>query len=96
VAEARRELAEETGLKAGRLRLLGRIDDSHGISTQRLHIFLATELEPGEPAREHTEQGMRQRQVSRAELERMIRTGLITDSSSLAAYMLLTLDVEAP
>lgn len=36
---ARRELAEETGLKAGELRFLRSIDLAHGEATYRLHVF---------------------------------------------------------
>jgi 8-oxo-dGTP pyrophosphatase MutT (NUDIX family) len=89
--QAGMELAEETGLRAGRWTPLGTLDNAHGMTNQRLHVFLATELEPGPARREHTEQDMRQRWVSRAEFERMIRAGDVTDSSSLAAYTLLRL-----
>jgi 8-oxo-dGTP pyrophosphatase MutT (NUDIX family) len=87
--EARKELAEETGFRAGHLRHLGYLDNSHGVITQGFHIFLATELEAGDHAREDTEQDMIQRWVSQAELERMIRDGMVTDSCSIAAYQLL-------
>lgn len=88
---ARRELAVETGLAAGRLTLLGRFDVAHGMSSQRCNAFLATDLTQGPPDREPEEQDMRQRWVTRAELERMLRTGAITDGNSLAAYTLLLL-----
>lgn len=54
-------------------------------------MFVADELEAGEHAREHEEQDMRQRWVSQPEFNRMIREGLITDDSTLAAYLLLLL-----
>ena len=56
-------------------------------------VFLATELVPGEPRREQTEQDMRQRWFSRSEVEGMIREGIITDGPSLAAYLLLQLRI---
>lgn len=86
--EARRELAEETGLQARDLRLLGRLDNAHGMTNQGLHVYLATDLTQGSANREHSEQDMRHRWVTRAEFEQMIREGLISDSSSVAAYML--------
>ncbi|MDH2425645.1 NUDIX hydrolase [Sphaerisporangium sp. TRM90804] len=89
--EARRELAEETGLRAERLSFLGTMDNAHGITDQRLHVYLATGLTKGKTDREHTEQDMRQRWVDRAEFERMILDGSITDSSTVAAHMLLLL-----
>ncbi|MFI6604452.1 NUDIX domain-containing protein [Nonomuraea sp. NPDC050536] len=86
--EARRELAEETGLRAARLQHLGRLDNAHGMTNQGVHVYLATGLAAGSADREHTEQDMRQRWVSRPEFEQMITEGSITDSSTVAAYML--------
>jgi 8-oxo-dGTP pyrophosphatase MutT (NUDIX family) len=86
--EARRELAEETGLRAAHLRHLARLDNAHGMTDQGLHVYLATELTKGLADREHSEQDMRQRWVPRAEFEQMLLSGSITDSSSIAAYTL--------
>jgi hypothetical protein len=78
--EARTELAEETGLRAESMRFLARLDNSHGLSTQSMHVFVATGLTAGEPAREVTEQDMRQKWVSRADFEQMIlRVGIKAD-----------------
>ncbi|MGF6884871.1 8-oxo-dGTP pyrophosphatase MutT (NUDIX family) [Nocardia sp. GAS34] len=85
------ELAEETGLTAGRLERLGYLHCANGMSGQGVHVFLATDLAQGEPNREHTEQDMRQRWFPRSEVEEMLRSGVITDGPSLAAYLLLTL-----
>ncbi|XVV07775.1 NUDIX domain-containing protein [Actinosynnema sp. CA-248983] len=85
------ELAEETGIRAGRLRGLGFAHCANGFATIGVHVFLATELTRGEPAREVTEQDMRHRWFPRAEVEDMIRDGRITDSPTLTAYLLLTL-----
>ncbi|WP_066375325.1 NUDIX domain-containing protein [Herbidospora mongoliensis] len=89
--EARTELAEETGLRAESMRFLARLDNSHGLSDQSMHAFVATGLTRGDTAREVTEQDMRQQWVSRADFEQMIRRGEITDSSSVAAYGLYRL-----
>lgn len=86
---ARTELAQETGLRAGRLRHLGFLHSSHGSSGQGFNIFLATDLTQGEPDREPEEQDMRQRWFPRAEFPRMVSEGRITDDSTLAAYALL-------
>ena len=83
------ELAEETGLRAGSLELLGHLHCAYGMSSQGFDVFLATGLTPGPTAREATEQDMRQRLVGRDEFEAMIRSGLVTDDSTLAAYALL-------
>ena len=88
---ARLELEEETGLRTGRLRHLGHLYQGPGHSSQGMNVFLATELSPGTPRRELEEQDMRQRWVTRAELEAMIGRGGIRDSSTIAAYALLLL-----
>ncbi|SHG01940.1 NUDIX domain-containing protein [Streptoalloteichus hindustanus] len=90
-ALAARELREETGLSAGRMVELGRLDLAPGTSSQRGWAFLATELTQGEPARELEEQDMRAAWFTRAEFEDMVRRGEITDAQSLAAYALLLL-----
>jgi 8-oxo-dGDP phosphatase len=85
------ELGEETGLTAGRLERLGCVHPANGWAGQVGHAFLATELTPGEPRRESTEVDMRQEWFPRAEVERMLRDGVITDGPSLAAYLLFTI-----
>ena len=86
---ARAELAEETGLRAGRLELLGHLYCAYGMSSQGFDVFVATELTPGPTAREASEQDMRQRFVPRDGFEELVRSGRITDDSTLAAYALL-------
>ena len=54
---AGRELEEETGWVAGKLAPLGAFYGSNGISNERFHVFLATQLtESGQMNREPTEQ----------------------------------------
>jgi 8-oxo-dGDP phosphatase len=86
---ARLELAQETGYRASAMRKLGTLHCAQGLTNQRGHFFLATELTPGEPDRELEEQDMRQDWVRRYEFEKMVRDGEITDDSTLAAYALL-------
>jgi len=88
---AARELEEETGLVAGRMELLGHLDIAPGMSSQREHVFLASELTEGPPDREHQEQDMRTAWFSVAEFEEMVRDGRIVDAQTLAAYLLLVL-----
>ncbi|SDM41818.1 NUDIX domain-containing protein [Allokutzneria albata] len=85
------ELAEETGFVAGRMEELGYLHCANGMSGVGAHVFLATDLTGGEPHREATEQDMRQRWFSRAEVEDMVRGGVITDGPTLAAYLMWTL-----
>jgi len=91
VAAAARELREETGLRAGRLTLLGSIEMAPSMVSQRCHVFLATALTEGEPARDPAEQDMRSTWFSRDTVEQMLRDGTLNDAKSLAAYSLLQL-----
>lgn len=58
VEAARRELLEETGLRAANWLELGAFYLSPGITTQRSYLFLARELTLGAHQREGTEAGM--------------------------------------
>ncbi|MCR6481841.1 NUDIX hydrolase [Amycolatopsis sp. OK19-0408] len=88
---AARELREETGLSAGSMVALGRLDVAAGMSSQRGWVFLATELTEGEPEREQEEQDMRSAWFPRADVEKMILAGDITDAQSIAAWAQLML-----
>ena len=52
LATAGRELAEETGYRAGKIAHLLSFCMSPGILDEKMHLFLATELMPGETALE--------------------------------------------
>src|SRR6202035_4310016 len=86
---ARTELAQETGLRAGRLVSLRTLAVGHGMSSQYGEHWLATELTQGEPDLEPEELGLRCEWVARAEVEAMGRDTRIVDTSTLAAYALL-------
>jgi 8-oxo-dGTP pyrophosphatase MutT (NUDIX family) len=88
---AARELAEETGLVAGRMEFLGDLDLAPGTSSQREHVFLATDLREGPVGREDSEQDMQARWFTVAEFEDMVRRSEVVDAQTLAAYLLLVL-----
>ncbi|MEQ0561858.1 NUDIX hydrolase [Amycolatopsis sp. NEAU-NG30] len=88
---AERELREETGLRAGSMTVLGKLDVAAGMSSQRGWVFLATDLTEGEPELEHEEQDLRSAWFARADVEKMILTGEITDAQSIAAWAQLML-----
>jgi 8-oxo-dGDP phosphatase len=88
---ARRELREETGLRAASMELLGMLDVAPGMSSQRGRVFLATDITEGEHDREHEEQDMHSAWFSRTQVEQMIRDGEISDAQSIAAWALLLL-----
>ncbi|MET8835812.1 NUDIX hydrolase [Micromonospora sp. NPDC004540] len=88
---ARRELAEETGLRAGTVTHLGHLFEAYGFSTQGFDVYLATGLAEGEPDREVTEQDMVHRRFTDAEIRGMVLAGDIVDAPSLAALTLYAL-----
>lgn len=83
------ELAEETGLRAGRLEHLGFLHHGYGRSTNGFHVFYATELTSGPAAREVEEQDMRSGAFTREGLWSLVGAGVMTDAASLAALALL-------
>lgn len=88
---ARGELAEETGLRAGSMRYLGHLFEAYGYSNQGFHVFLATDLQKGEPALSHEESDLRTLYLSVGEFREAVLAGRIKDAPTLAALTLLTL-----
>jgi len=88
---ARGELAEETGLRAGRMERLGRLFFAYGITGQPFDVWLATDLTQGEQALEPEEEGLRVGRFPLARVEEMIVDGTIADSATVAAFGLLRL-----
>jgi len=86
---ARRELHEETGIRAERFESLGVFLNSPGFSSQRTEIFLATDLSHGERQPEGVEE--RDARVSflpLAEAIEMMEGGRIQDATSCLALSL--------
>jgi len=88
---AERELREETGLHATSFEALGQLDAAPGMTSQRGWVFLATGITEGEPDLEVEEQDLRSAWFSRDDVEQMIRSGVIADAQSIAAYSLFLL-----
>ena len=83
---ARRELEEETGLRAAHWQKMGEAHLSNSVSDELAIWYLASELTQGAHSPEGTEQ-LRVRRVPCAEAWRMARGGDITDAISLLALM---------
>jgi len=88
LATAARELAEETGYRAGRIEPAGEFWMSPGVLRERMHLFVAEDLVPGEQALEPGEL-IRPRLVSWDEAVAMCLDGRICDAKSVAAILLL-------
>ncbi|HUF36647.1 MAG TPA: NUDIX hydrolase [Gemmatimonadales bacterium] len=83
---AARELEEETGLRAGRLEPLTTIYTTPGFTDERIHLFLATGLEPGTHHRE-ADEFMEVETRRWSEVMALVRTGRIVDGKTLACLM---------
>jgi len=87
-AAAARELAEETGYRAGRIEPAGALWMSPGILRERMHLFVATDLTPGPQALEPGER-IRPRVVAWSAAVAMCRDGTIEDAKTVAAILLV-------
>jgi len=82
-----RELQEETGYRARQWRELPAFFMSPGILNERMHLFVASELVPGEPAREAGEQ-IENLVVPWSDAVGMAERGEIEDAKSLVGILL--------
>jgi 8-oxo-dGTP pyrophosphatase MutT (NUDIX family) len=87
---AKKELLEETGLKAANWQLLMRMHLSNSVTDELALVYLATGLTPGEAEPEETEQ-LELKKIPFAAAYEMVRNGEITDAISVAAIMKLQL-----
>jgi ADP-ribose pyrophosphatase len=86
ITGAHRELLEETGYKAKRMRKLLEVFPSPGLLGERMDIFLAEGLTAGK-ARPEDDEKITTKVVTLAEAERWIKSGKITDSKSVAGIL---------
>ncbi|MFT9400747.1 NUDIX domain-containing protein [Acetobacter sp.] len=83
------ELREETGLSAGAMHHAGIVYQGAGYSTQKGHVYLATDLTQGPTQLEETEQDITCHTFLLEKVEDMIRKNEITCMVTLAAFGLL-------
>lgn len=83
---ARRELEEETGMVAGRLRSLTSILTTPGFTDERIHLFLAFDLRPGTAAHDRDEFIELIRMPFSRALE-MVQTGEIQDAKTVCTLL---------
>ncbi|MDE2221925.1 MAG: NUDIX hydrolase [Candidatus Omnitrophica bacterium] len=84
---ARRELLEETGLKAGLLAKLGAIYPVPGYSTEVIHIFKAEQLTMTQAQPEDYEV-IDIMPMSRSEVRALLKKGKLMDAKSICALVL--------
>ena len=78
-----REMREETGLQPRKVERLGGFYSSPGFSTEYLHLFLATDMIENPLVAEDTP-GITLVTVSKQEIPKLIVSGAICDSKSIA------------
>lgn len=87
LAAAARELAEETGYRAGRWRKLAEFIPSPGVLSERTHLFLAQDLTPG-PLRLEKDEELEPQIVLWQEALSWAVEGTICDAKTLIALLL--------
>ena len=83
---AKRELIEETGLRAVSWTTLGTIDNSNGITTDVAHMFLAQQLSTG-PMNLQGDEQLELHWMNFADAVSSVMAGEITESVSVAAIL---------
>jgi ADP-ribose pyrophosphatase len=86
-AGARRELIEETGLRAGRMELLAEFFTTPGFCDERMHVFRASQLTPGE-AQPEADERIELRWFTRAEIASMVKDGTVREGKTLVALLM--------
>ncbi|MBA3644761.1 MAG: NUDIX hydrolase [Gemmatimonadaceae bacterium] len=84
---AARELEEETGRKARKLEKLVAFYTTPGFTDERIHLFMAWELESGRVARERDE-FIEERSIHLSEAIRLIDSGEISDAKTAVGIMI--------
>jgi 8-oxo-dGTP pyrophosphatase MutT (NUDIX family) len=87
VAAARRELAEETGLRAGSWEAIGAVNGADSLTNHVDHVFLARDLTQGEAALEGGEADLALRWLPFADALALVRSGQIRHAGSTYALL---------
>ena len=83
---AERELLEEAGVEAEELWRFATIVTTPGFTDERIHLYLATDLQRGTAARE-ADEFLEVHEVRWSDVGQMIRDGRIRDGKTLVALM---------
>lgn len=85
---AKRELQEETGLRAERWQQIVKLHTSNSVTDEAGYIFLAEGLHQGENSLEETEADLRVWKLPLKEALQMVEDGRITDSLSVMGLLM--------
>jgi ADP-ribose pyrophosphatase len=85
-----RELAEETGMRAGRIERLTTIFTTPGFTDERIHLFAAHDLEVG-PHRREADEFLEAHPIALSRCIAMIRSGEISDGKTAVALLFFSL-----
>ena len=83
---AARELAEETGYRAGRIEHVATFYSTPGILSERMYTYLATDLTPGPTAHEPSER-IRLVPLTQADALEAVRDGRIRDAKTMVVLL---------
>lgn len=87
VNAARRELQEETGIRAGRMQSLGTFYPAIGRVRSRAHVFFTEDiLEQGEDFLEYSEEDLKATWIPIDRIESMVDDGRIECAASIVAW----------
>lgn len=90
VESARKELLEETGVRAGEMEYLGAFYADPGFTNQRIHVCATHEIvEIGQQRLENTEQGLVSRRVEVSSIVSLIDSGEMGDGWGFAGHYYL-------
>ncbi len=90
VETAKRELKEETGLTAGKLRQIMRLHPSNSITDEEGFVFVATDLELGQTDFD-ADENLQVRKLPILDAIEMVKSNEITDAMSVAALLRIML-----
>ena len=85
LAQAKKELREETGITAKKWQFLGEFFPTPGSGNARGILFFAQNLKLGKPNREASESDMFMKSFTVKQIDTMINKGLIQDSWTITA-----------
>lgn len=85
---ARRETAEETGHRPGRVQKLGAFYTAPGFSDEIIHAYLVTDLRPDPNATGDRDENLEVMELGREEIDRLLTEGSLRDAKTIAALAL--------